>query len=75
MHPEDPHRAKEMMEALSLALDQLEERPAEAARLHAELKERVAELRALGLDLPDDPEALEAWLAEALGDAPDNLPV
>lgn len=75
MHPEDPHRAKEMMEALALALDALEERPEEAARLHADLLARMDELRALGLSLPDDPADLEEWLSEALGDEPDNLPV
>lgn len=66
---------EDMKAALAVLLEEIADRPEDAAILEEELRARIAELKALGLDVPDNLDALENWLDDELGPEPDNMPV
>ncbi|HBN32504.1 MAG: hypothetical protein QNL16_11325 [Rhodobacterales bacterium] len=55
-----------MKAAIAMLLEQMANRPEDTHELQESLREKLSEMRAMGLPLPDDLVALEASLAEAL---------
>ena len=59
-----------------LLMDSIQKRPEDAHILQEQLREKLAEMRDLGLPLPENLQRLEEWLEQ--NDAPgdfDNMPV
>lgn len=61
---------------IDLLVNSIRKRPEHAAVLQEQLRDKLAEMRDLGLPLPEDLQRMEEWLEqdEAPGDF-DNMPV
>jgi len=67
---------EQLKAGIALILEEIEKRPEDRHVLQEELREKIAELRALGLPVPDDILRLEAELEEdEADDIFDNMPV
>jgi len=55
-----------MKAAVAMLLEQMANQPEDTHELQESLREKLSEMRAMGLPLPDDLVALEASLAEGL---------
>lgn len=62
---------------VNLLMQEMVERPEDAHILQEQLREKLAEMRNLGLPLPEDLVRLEKYLEEAEGDQSpfENMPV
>jgi len=67
---------EQLKAGIALILEEIEKRPEDRHVLHEELREKIAELRSLGLPVPEDILKLEAELEEDdADDTFDNMPV
>jgi len=67
---------EQLKAGIALILEEIEKRPEDRHVLHEELREKIAELRSLGLPVPEDILKLEAELEEDdADDMFDNMPV
>lgn len=61
---------------IALILDEIEKRPADRHILHEQLREKISELRTLGLEVPLELQRLEEELEEdEADDLFDNMPI
>jgi len=51
---------------IAMLLDQMQEHPEDELELQESLREKLAEMRGMGLPVPDDLVELEKWLEEDL---------
>lgn len=67
---------EQLKAGIALILEEIEKRPEDRHVLQEELREKIAELRALGLPVPEDILRLEAELEDDdADDMYDNMPV
>ena len=67
---------EQLKAGIALILEEIEKRPEDRHVLQEELREKIAELRSLGLPVPEDILKLEAELEEDdADDMFDNMPV
>lgn len=67
---------EQLKAGIALILEEIEKRPEDRHILQEELREKIAELRALGLPVPDDILRLEDELEQdEADDTFDNMPV
>ncbi|MHC0054476.1 hypothetical protein [Actibacterium sp. D379-3] len=67
---------EELKAGITLIMDEIEKRPGDRHILQEELREKICELRALGLPVPEDILRLEQQLeGDDADDMYDNMPV
>ncbi|KCV81710.1 hypothetical protein ATO10_10205 [Actibacterium atlanticum] len=67
---------EQLKAGIALILDEIEKRPEDRHILQSQLRDKIAELRSLGLPVPDDILKLEMELEEDdADDMFDNMPV
>lgn len=67
---------EQLRAGIALILEEIEKRPDDRHILHEELREKIAELRGLGLPVPEDILRLEEQLEqEEADDLYDNMPI
>jgi len=67
---------EQLKAGIALILEEIEKRPEDRHVLQEELREKIAELRAMGMPVPEDIQRLESELEEGgSDDLFDNMPV
>lgn len=67
---------EDLKAAVAVLMDEIAKRPEDSHVLHEQLREKIAEFKALGLPVPEDILALEEALEdEEADDFFDNMPV
>lgn len=67
---------EQLKAGIALILEEIEKRPEDRHVLQEELREKLAELRAMGMPVPEDIQRLESELEEGgSDDLFDNMPV